>query len=100
MLIIALVGYLNQDDNATLKAAFLDQSFQMVGQVILGPVLAVDRGNQTGLLPQEAPGAVPVGARYVTLYLTLTRLGGGDNDGSADNISLILLPSVVPDKGL
>ncbi|CAF4083993.1 unnamed protein product [Adineta steineri] len=84
-------GYLAQDDNAQVSLTFLNQSNQNVGNTtILGPVLAVDRGDITSLLFRQAIGRVPVGARTFTVQITMTRLAGTDADGDADNIVLFL----------
>ena len=88
-----LGGITNQDDNVVITLTFLDQSNQMVGNSIsIGPVLAVDRGNHTSLIPLGANGFVPIGARSVTLLVTITRISGLQNNGDVDNIVLYLYP--------
>ncbi len=86
-----LGGYLDQEDNATVEYDFLDQATHLLSQVILGPVTAADRSHLTGLLHQEATGAVPAQSRSVEMIVTLSRVTGPGNDGYADNISLVLL---------
>jgi hypothetical protein len=58
--------------------------------VVLGPVTPADRKNVTGLFPRSATGFVPKGSVEVIVKIVTTRYDGGDNDGSADNVSLIL----------
>ena len=90
-----LGGVTNQDDNAVVNLKFIDHSFLPIGPVpAIGPVTAADRHNQTGLLHRFASGVVPVGTRFVSVLVTLTRVftGGQYNDGYADNISLLLTP--------
>jgi hypothetical protein len=90
-----LTGYLggweSQEDNAFLQAEFTDGvTTNILETISLGPVLAVDRTNQTALLFRGATNAVPVGARQVKVTLTMTREAGSYNDASADNLSLVL----------
>ncbi len=90
-----LGGYLNQADQATLEADFLDQSFHLLSQVILGTVTAFDRGNLTGLLHRDATGLVPVNSRQVELFIVMTTVNGPYNDSYVDNVSLVLLPKML-----
>ncbi|CAF1049715.1 unnamed protein product [Adineta steineri] len=84
-------GYLDQDDNAQVSLTFLNQSNQNVGNsTILGPVLAVDRGNKTSLVFRQAIGPVPVGARTFTVKVTMTRASGVSDGGDIDSIVLFL----------
>jgi len=85
-----LGGFGNQTDNAILTADFKGASGSVLKHVVLGPVTPADRNNVTGLVARSTTGIVPTGSRSVSLKLVLTRYDGGDNDGSADNISLIL----------
>ncbi len=90
-----LGGYLNQGDQATVEADFLDQSFHLLSQVFLGPVTAADRGNQTGLLHRDATAMVPANTRQVELFIVMTTVNGPYNDSYVDNVSLVLLPKTV-----
>ncbi|CAF1358706.1 unnamed protein product, partial [Adineta steineri] len=84
-------GYSDQDDNAQVSLTFLNQSNQNVGNsTILGPVLAIDRGNITSLLFRQAIGPVPISNRAFTVEVTMTRSDGSSNDGDIDNIALYL----------
>ena len=82
-------GNYNQDDNAVVSLAFLDQINQPIGSnTTLGPVLTADRLNISSLLFRQAGGLVPVGARSFRMVVTMTRLSGFHNDGAVDNIVL------------
>lgn len=85
-----LGGYSSQNDTASVTARFLDAANVEIGAVQLAPVIASERGNATKLLFREQLGALPTGARSVSLELTALR-STGENDGYADNISLELL---------
>ncbi len=87
-----LGGYSSQNDNAKLTIQFLSASGQTLGSASLGPVLAADRSNTTGLIARSTTGTLPTGTARVTVTLTMTKLEAGDNDGSADNLSLMLHP--------
>jgi hypothetical protein len=89
-----LGGFLTQDDNATLTVSFLNGLDAVVGTAVIGPVLAADRDDATGLLLRDTSGLVPVGTRSVGIELLMTKAVGFDNDGYADNLSLVLQPGV------
>ena len=84
-----LGGFGSQEDHTTLLASFRDKAGRTLKVVTLGPVTAQARQNVTGLLPVSKMGRVPVGTRSVVLVLKMVRFEGSDNDGSADNLSLI-----------
>jgi hypothetical protein len=96
-----LGGFSNQDDRVSLTLTFLDSSSQSLGSSVLGPVLAVDRIDTTGLLLRQSSGVIPAGARSATTTLDFTRSAGTSNDGYADNISLVVTnqSAVVPESG-
>ena len=55
-----LGGFVDQGDAATATVTFRDASQQPLGDpFVLGPVTALEREDQTGLLPVEAAGVVP-----------------------------------------
>ena len=87
-----LVGYLggwqNDDDNMVVEAIFRNQSMTELGRFQIGPVLAADRGNVTGMLLRAAAAAVPVGTRFVEVLQTATRSLGSYNDGYSDCLAL------------
>ena len=88
-----LGGYSSQNDNAVMTLQYLNWSGTVLSTVKLGPVLAVDRGNNSALLQRTATGTVPAGARIAHVQLDMTRTDGSDNDGIADSLSLILTSS-------
>lgn len=85
-----LGGFSTQDDNARLTVTFRDAANASLGTATIGPVLAADRGNLSGLLSRNTNGTVPVGTRTVEVVLLMTRTAGTYNDGYADNLSLML----------
>jgi len=98
-----LGGYANQDDNTTLTAAWQNGSGNPVTDssghpvvTTLGPVLAVDRGDISSEVPRSAYGTVPAGATQVVITMSFTQPGAGNNDASADNLSLVIGSSAVP----
>ena len=87
-----LGGYSDQDDNAVLSLQFLGATGSVLGSAKVGPVMAADRTNDTTeLLQRSASGPVPAGTRAVKVTLTMTKTAGSDNDGLADDLSLLLL---------
>ncbi len=99
-----LGGFASQGDNTVLKAEFKKWDGTILSTIMLGPVSAADRNNQSGLLQKILTGQIPAGARMVRITMTMTRTDGSNNDGLADNLSLILsssgvpaLPSIFPD---
>ncbi len=87
-----LGGLTNQRDNATLTVRFEDGAGHSLGRAKIGPVLVSDRGGVSKLLFRQTTGHVPVGTRRVRVVLQMTRLDGSDNDGLADDLSLVLSP--------
>ena len=85
-----LGGYSSQDDNAVLGVSFRDGSGTQIGSASIGPVLASDRNNVTGMFARETSGALPTGTRTLVFTLTMTRLAGSANDGYADSLSFVL----------
>lgn len=85
-----LGGFSSQDDNVTVTASFRNAAGTEVGTVTIGPVLAADRGSVTGMLAESASGTVPATAQSVFITVTMTRVSGTNNDGYADNLSLVL----------
>lgn len=85
-----LGGYDSQDDSAEVFINFQSSSKGFVDQASIGPVLAADRQDVTGLFERKTSGTVPAGARYVQVQIHMTRSSGSYNDGYADNLSLTL----------
>lgn len=97
-----LGGYANQDDNTVVSAAWEDSSGNAItdsaGHAVVttvGPVLAAARGDVSSEVPRSAYGTVPTGAAQVVVTLTFTMAAAGNNDASADNVSLIVGSSAV-----
>lgn len=93
-------GFANQDDNAQLIMYFLDSSQMPIGSSVnIGGFNAAYRNNKTGLFHASTNSDVPIGTRYVEVYLTMTRAACGPcgtyDDGYADNLSLVLSPSTL-----
>jgi hypothetical protein len=85
-----LGGYAGQNDGATLKIVFLNASNAgLTNATLIGPNDA-QRHTQSMLILEKTSGTVPKRAVKVTMVLTMTRTAGVDNDGLADNLSLIL----------
>jgi hypothetical protein len=85
-----LGGYLTQTDYAKVVITFKNSGGTSLGTAQIGPVTPADRGDVTGLLQRTAAGGVPVGARSITVTVTAARDSGTNNDGYADNLSLVL----------
>jgi hypothetical protein len=92
-----LGGWQAQGDNAKLFVSFLNGAGDQIGFSEIGPVTAADRGNQTGLFYREASGLLPAQTYTLQFWLSMERLGGGDNDGYADNLSFTLVAAPVPE---
>ncbi len=92
-----LGGYFTQNDNAVLKVDFLDGSASSLGVAQIGPVLANDRSNTTGLFFASTVGSLPIGTRTIDVTLEMTRTAGSYNDGYADNLSFVLRSNAVPE---
>lgn len=90
-----LGGWAAQGDNALLYVSFLDAQDNEIGHALIGPLTPADRGNQTGLFLRTASGELPASTSSLMFSLSMERLGGGDNDGYADNLSFVV--SSVPE---
>jgi hypothetical protein len=84
-----LGGYLDQGDNAKLIATFESSSGSALKTAQIGPVTAAQRHDVTGLFFRQGTGKVPAATEKIKVELVMTLLEGGDNDGMADNLSLI-----------
>jgi hypothetical protein len=84
-----LGGYSDQNDNAVLRIQFVGATGQALGQASIGPVQGNARNSTTSLLQRSTNGVVPVGTTKIEVTLTMTKTDGSDNDGSADNLSLL-----------
>jgi uncharacterized protein (TIGR03437 family) len=84
-------AYLGDDfgkpDHAAMTVIFRDAAGRGLTSITLGPIAVA---GHTGMVFQRRIGAVPRLARKVTVAVEFTRLAGADNDGAADDLSLIL----------
>lgn len=85
-----LGGYLDQEDYTAATLMFLDPEKQSLGDVSLPPITPRERDGETGLLPVEISGYVPVGTQYLRVELAFHRFAGDFIDGYADNLELTL----------
>jgi hypothetical protein len=85
-----LGGYSSQGDAATLTVTFLGSGGQTLGTLSIGPVTVAQRANTSKFLLRTASTTVPPGTTSAKLVLRMTRAAGSDNDGLADNLSLVL----------
>lgn len=81
-----LGGYASQDDNMVVRFG-IKQGASVTSQVVLGPVLAADRQDASGLLLRENSAILPKGACGLEVVMTATRTAGLSNDAYADNIT-------------
>jgi hypothetical protein len=83
-----LGGFGSQEDSAFIELDFKNGKGSLIGtSATLGPVTAEQRQDVTGFLQKSTSGGVPKGAHSAFLQLALSRVGGGYNDGYADNLS-------------
>lgn len=82
-------GFSSQTDNATLLVTFENGAGKAVGTAQVGPVTASQRKDVSEMLQRTASGVVPSSTRSVLLKLVMKRDSGSDNDGIADNLSLV-----------
>jgi hypothetical protein len=92
-----LGGFATDDDQATVTVSWLDGSGTPTGaSLVVGPVTAAERGNATELQRRTATAPVPSNARQARVLVTITRADGANNDGYADNLSLVLTDTRPP----
>lgn len=84
-----LGGYDGQSDDATLYATFENASGKAISTARIGPVTEAQRHGNSELLYRRVSGRVPAATRAVLLKLVMLRYVGSDNDGLADNLSLV-----------
>ncbi len=83
-------GWQDQNDTASLRAAFLDAHDGLLLEVRIGEPRAFAREGRSGLVFRHARGKVPAGLRRVRLTLELEKVEGGNYcDGAADGLSLV-----------
>ena len=84
----AFGGNTTDDDFAMLTLGFRDVQNDPISDVTIGGFDAADRGFATKLKRDSANGLVPVGTRFLQVSLLAVRIGGAENDGYADQLSL------------
>lgn len=85
-----LGGISGQGDNAVVTATFYNWAHTSLGSGTIGPEPAAGQEGTTQLFFHTQSGALPTGTRYVRVEITMTRTDGSNDDGLADNLSLIL----------
>jgi hypothetical protein len=84
-----LGGYADQGDYTTLTATFESSAGKAISKVTMGPVTAAQRHDISELLARQRTGVVPASTAKIKIELVMVKLVGGDNDGLADNLSLV-----------
>ena len=84
-----LGGYADQGDYTTLTATFESAAAKTLSTVTLGPVTAAQRHDASELLERQRTGLVPASTARVKVEMVMVKLVGGDDDGLADNLSLV-----------
>ena len=87
-----LGGYADQGDYTTLTATFESSAGTALSTVTIGPVTAAQRHDNSELLERQRTGAVPASTATIKVELVMVKLVGGDDDGMADNLSLVFSP--------
>jgi uncharacterized protein (TIGR03437 family) len=85
-----LGGYQNEPENAQMTVTFLDGAGNALGSATVGPVENTDRVAKTGLWYRRAIGQVPARTRSANVVLQMNWSDSSNNDGAADNLSLVL----------
>jgi hypothetical protein len=83
-------GYGSQGDSATVTVTFKSASGASLGAATLGPVSPAQRKGATGLIATTHSDTVPKGAVSALVTIAITRAEGTYNDGSVDDVSLVL----------
>jgi hypothetical protein len=84
-----LGGYSDQPDNARLIVTFESSAGKVLKTTTIGPVTVAQRHDVSGLFLRQGTGKVPATTEQIKVELLMTLLEGGDNDGLADNLSLV-----------
>jgi len=85
-----LGGFDGQGDHAVLSVTFVNGKGKAIGTGHIGPVTEAQRKGNSEMLFRTHRGVVPAGTRSIRVKLVMTRTDGSDNDGLADNLSLVL----------
>jgi hypothetical protein len=94
-----LGGYSSQEDDAWLTATFEKKSGAAISSVTIGPVTEAQRKDVSELLFRQKAGKVPAATAKVSLVLTMRRYQGSDDDGLADNLSLVFTAPTTSQSG-
>jgi hypothetical protein len=84
-----LGGFSGQADHAVLNVTFENAKGKSIATYGIGPVTEAQRGGVSKLLLRQRTGVVPAGTRELKVELIMTRDEGSDDDGLADNLSLV-----------
>jgi hypothetical protein len=86
-----LGGYADQGDYTTLTVSFESSAGTVLSKVTMGPVTVAQRHDTSELLARQRTGVVPASTEKIKVELVMVKLVGGDDDGLADNLSLVLV---------
>lgn len=84
-----LGGFSSQGDHAVLDVTFENGQGKAIATYGIGPVTEAQRKGVSELLFRHRTGVVPAGTRELKVVLIMTREAGSDDDGLADNLSLV-----------
>jgi len=85
-----LGGYRSQSDRAKLVADFLDAGNDVIQSTQIGFVTNMDRNNVTRMMRKVSTGTVPINTRTIRFRLITVIEEGANNDGYADELSMVL----------
>jgi len=85
-----LGGFDGQGDHAVLTITFENGKGKAIRSAHIGPVTEAQRKGTSEMLLRSHSGVVPAATRSIKVKLVMTRTDGSDNDGLADNLSLVL----------
>ncbi|MGH7179076.1 MAG: hypothetical protein ACREJC_16985 [Tepidisphaeraceae bacterium] len=87
-----LGGLANEGDGVEIKLQFFRGPFSLAGSaIVFNPP---DRQGVTKLVQQNTSGIIAAGAVVAQINMAFTRAFGTNNDGYADNLSLVLSSSL------
>lgn len=91
-----LGGWSTQADHAVVKVAELDGTGTVLDSFEIGPVTDTLRGNATTMLLRRVVDVLDPATRGLRVTLTATRFEGTNNDGSFDDLRLVLTDGPPP----
>jgi len=83
-------GYRSQSDRAKLVADFLDAGNDVIQSTQIDFVTNEDRNNVTRMMRKVSSGTVPINTRTIRFRLITLIEEGANNDGYADELSMVL----------